>query len=124
LLFNLLGRCLDVRLDSLEVIVVFHLGAGISDDFDAGGQEAIAEESKKSRECLLLCLLLSPVVSLVSRSWSDVRDRMAGMRRTKSPLAPRTTMTVFSLSSTELGNVSAMMGIYHFISAMHLFQEA
>jgi len=36
---------------------VFHLRAGISDDLDAGGEEAVAEKTEKSWECLFLGLL-------------------------------------------------------------------
>lgn len=34
LLFHILGWCLDVRLDSLEELLVIHLRSGISDDLD------------------------------------------------------------------------------------------
>lgn len=117
LLLDVLGGGLDVRPDPLQELFVIHLGAGISDDPDVLGQELVA---------VLLGLGSVTASSDVAagRKVGPTRPNSAGnctisqhgmlcggqycmgyptvFFLARSPEAPRTTMTVLSLSSMAL----------------------
>lgn len=111
-LLHILSRSLDVRLDSAEVLLVVHLGSGISDDLDILGQELVAV----LRGLLAHCDL--GIASLEGSSHKSEQGRILGevshLGQTlesneqtvfflaKSPEAPRTTTTVLSFNSIEL----------------------
>ena len=95
LFLNFFRGGLDIRFDSPKVLVVVHLSPSISDDLDVFGEEFVAVLGFVSRVTQR---------GRVGARREHTRPKSAGkvFFFARSPEAPRTTMTVFSLSSMVL----------------------
>lgn len=122
LLLNLLGGGLHVRLDAPQILLMVHLGAGISDDSDILREELVTVLESYISYSVCCCAGgvgrdSWKVCSPIQRARGTMRIHQSAITRrrgggvgkmptvfflAKSPEAPRTTMTVFSLSSTFL----------------------
>lgn len=93
LLLDLLGGGLHVRLDAPQILLMVHLGAGISDDSDILGEELVT--------VLESCISYSDCVAQVA--WDGIRGRCAHQSKERGVLCE-------SISQLLLGGAEEGLG--------------